>query len=1641
MRDITSALYGLESPSMISRDPDGVDSREIHTMRLEPVGSRSEAIIPGPTDSDFSGITEDTEVTIPVPPRKAFDVASLIGVPPPPPKAPPPRKKGSKKKEKRVNTKQTDFDQANDENVGVINVTTPVYVSGTKSPLSQKLGTMDEDDEDDDDDLFSFITTESNTIDVDDYSLASRSVMSVQSNKPDISAPSPASAVTALQSNTTKEGVMSEEDKKFFATDQEAQKPSRDKKKGFLRKLFRGRGKNKADVGQMDVIAESISLDSIPAADTEHEKPTDMTAPTTTQAMAKDISENIQVERHKLVDLDDHTIAEQDGADATALKLSTTNQSFAQDPPDDEHGDPPQHSGPPLISPRSAKKTLQTIDVAGEETGRSRIAHFYGPADDSDYLVQSIPSTLSIDKSLYGGDISITQRLSVDPEADGENPKIMSTKARDAQEFKVEAYKAGRQPTPTSAEQLLVLVATESVDPVGASPKLDGDTRGRAEVEIVFKEPAGASPLAWKVAHDDPLGASPCHAEELKKLEPKDSFTVARTKSEDPPLVAEDIKVSRTKREDSPLVAETTNETDKETAEEPIETVPTEEPTQEVAKDTVEEAVKEIVEAKKDTSITSKPPMSPAVLTIATKTETNETSQNTIGIGFDAAQKEARPEASRAALDLQELSVANVSELNPVEATLEIQSGDKTAAKTMWVSAAAFSSAETLAYLHELQGQPSPRHSWHVSKRKDDDFPPSPMHTEKKTPKEVLKAKLREKYSLVQESDRMKTPSPDEYTAENFDETIERANKLERKDISKFQGFGYQSRFKGRKPTRKDKQVDSLSIAEAKTTRNEKPRQSSFSSYASDENKYTFQVTPGKIAAQAVARNRATRKNAHSEPENQSCKKQRREGKNRFRFRVPESEIKDPIQRASRRLLTKAALRIQTAARMYLAKREAVDRMWALLAIQSYARRWKCEAILREHANAIKSVQSIARAWIVKKEIARRNAAAVKLQKTVRGYLAAAEVYDMMYCLASIQALMRGAYVRHIKAKRKALLAANAHKAIPMQSMIRAFIARKELAGRHATASKMQSIWRAYVAKVDFQMQIVDIIVMQSVVRRWLACRQVHAIRNIPYFAPASKIQAMVRGRLGRSYHKKMLAAQQIQRVWRGFQAYTDYVFALVDIIVVQRKVRQWLAVRKCNTLREEKSSKLENAATKIQKTWRGFWCFSQYIIVQYEVTRLQAIVRGKLARENYQFKLGCAIIIQAKVRQHLARKKLTSEKIDKTMVLAKAEELREKNSAKRIQFWWRIVIEWTKEKKAALVIERFFINVKKEVEREVHNRRRRSSTQRKNRKRRESQPLPGHHPMVAYDNQMIHRSQSAPRARKPPTHRTPTNAGRSRRMPSPSPRHLNKEHQNWPVDSVLQLSESNVSEVSNITTPETLLRSSTSFDRRQKGNRTATNYIQKYNKAEMYSTDNRQDRAPQKRSESPAAPPVDQQSQHFFSDGRGTPSRKEGVPPRTDRKAAAAMGQQGRRRSTSATSRGHRMPPSPHRKPPSPHRMSSSPRRMAPSPHQRSPSHHRMHPSPRRTQPSPHRVSSSPRRATLSPRRERLSNLPPVDLSKHGAIKRDETVETDSMSHSSASRSVYDNRRNPAEERGYSSRREFRDQPISLLGPDYGEV
>lgn len=144
-------------------------------------------------------------------------------------------------------------------------------------------------------------------------------------------------------------------------------------------------------------------------------------------------------------------------------------------------------------------------------------------------------------------------------------------------------------------------------------------------------------------------------------------------------------------------------------------------------------------------------------------------------------------------------------------------------------------------------------------------------------------------------------------------------------------------------------------------------------------------------------------------------------------------------------------------------------------------------------------------------------------------------------------------------------------------------------------------------------------------------------------------------------------------------------------------------------------------AATKIQASWRGFWQYSHYVILRYETVRLQAFIRGRKVHTDFIVTLGSIIVLQSRCRQHLALKRAQSLRAIKAIFGSQSEALRETGAAKRIQFFWRVVLECRREKKAALVIERFFAKVKEEVDREI-----RKAARRKQSKRRRSQKRHG---------------------------------------------------------------------------------------------------------------------------------------------------------------------------------------------------------------------------------------------------------------------------------------------------------------------------
>mmetsp|Transcript_107304 Transcript_107304/g.160500 ORF Transcript_107304/g.160500 Transcript_107304/m.160500 type:complete len:2227 (-) Transcript_107304:72-6752(-) len=1296
------------------------------------------------------------------------------------------------------------------------------------------------------------------------------------------------------------------------------------------------------------------------------------------------------------------------GDDEVSAFSTKTPRTISQDPPDDEHGDPPVRSGPPLLSPTSYFSHLSVSTSQEEEeqsrieSVRSRLAEVYEEHtihEDHHEPIASVPSSLSRDQPdfffnnndevsiLSGPSFETLQKRSKSFDPVQASESVLSEPTGAAEPYVAPLFHAsGPQATPAHLSHLRVHVAGQNADPAGESPMHFNSARGLPPSS--FRDPVGESPVAWrKISHlNDPVGESPLHASSpvaTMGIDP-DNESPTAAKSEDSVMFAQPPQPRSTDElvpdpsldlgpgyasDDSsfvPSMVEEKKEDDPRCeAAEPEKTETSEVEWKEDPSTATNASAEAAIESEADA-----PVVRSLAAEVAKEKEPIVVNDSPAMVKVEQARKKiSMSKATRAALRLSKktgkdairaqldeiptpknqtpsnktkstplgstplLTPSNANSTQPEPKDLPAKelfqapkddvpprhdkatrskvtkkadrAGFKSAPSTpadasrkdsLTVSTAAYTNAKAVAYLHQLHGEPSPRHSWHSAKKKKPE--PSPVAKHQKARRERKKSRAKAKTRALRQA-----PSPSEYGAHNFSETtalsidvhanvqgpeedgevtpkrshvasasssfkethgrpthgdaIEKPKQRTRENVTvtskrekepekKF--AAYNAKFHGRKPTKKKAKAPTPeTLASPKTL---KAARLAKSQQEAKHKKPPPIMIPGAISTMAVRRGILLRRNKRKDDIESGrstpvviTPKPKPTGRNRFNF-VPanEAEIKDPIQRAGRRLLSKAAVPIQSAARRYMAKRAAIDRMWALIEIQTCFRRWRCEAHLQACIHSAKIIQTAFRGWHARALVKNMQSSATQIQKIVRGYLAAAHVYDSIYYVIRIQALVRGCQTRTTNVKRdKAATTIQKYYRghwtrvfldacrglTKFQALYRCYSARHQYIRDKYAASLIQATWRSYSARLSFQFEIVDIIIVQSTVRRWAARRQVAALRTAKHNAGATRIQSYCRGHVARVTHKKNVAAQRIQATWRGFQCYTDYIFSIVDILVVQRTMRQWLARRKVTSLREAKAAALKakleaeaaalkakqeaeaaalkakldaeaaalraeqealrakqeaeaaalkaqieakaatllqsqwrrheaqktllyslvhiiitqsvvrrflardalkaarmerdrkrKAAAKIQAAWRGFWSFSHYIIVQYEVVKIQSQMRGVLARQKSSLKLGCAIIIQATLRQYLAKKRVDAIVQENAAVAAAAQELRERNACKRIQFWWRIVLDWTREKKAALTIERFFIHVRAEVDREIQELERKKSMKKEKRKK-----------------------------------------------------------------------------------------------------------------------------------------------------------------------------------------------------------------------------------------------------------------------------------------------------------------------------------
>ena len=372
-----------------------------------------------------------------------------------------------------------------------------------------------------------------------------------------------------------------------------------------------------------------------------------------------------------------------------------------------------------------------------------------------------------------------------------------------------------------------------------------------------------------------------------------------------------------------------------------------------------------------------------------------------------------------------------------------------------------------------------------------------------------------------------------------------------------------------------------------------------------------------------------------------------------------ENKVTDPMHRAGLRLLAAAVIPIQAAIRRFLAKREALNRMWAIVTIQTYTRRWFVQKQLADKNNAAITIQKVFRGWFARDFVEDQHYCATQIQRVVRGYFATLAVYEAIYKVTLIQSYVRMKIAVDEATYKMAFI-------IQLQSIIRSYLVRKQRQRLDAYATVIQKSWRCHATRQNYQFDVLDIVlvqclyrqnkaralvekkrqerfvkcatilqaqwrsydctmnylhyladvlIVQSTIRRWTAATHVRKLRNQLNFSSARKIQSQARGFIVRNNIQRINAATSIQTAWRGFVCYADYMFTIADVVIVQTCMRSWLARRESDAVRLARDNEY---IKPLQTLWRGYNARQNFISYRKNVILSQSVIRRFVAWSKY---------------------------------------------------------------------------------------------------------------------------------------------------------------------------------------------------------------------------------------------------------------------------------------------------------------------------------------------------------------------------------------------------------------------------------------
>eukprot|EP00555_Chaetoceros_dichaeta_P007008 CAMPEP_0198258590 /NCGR_PEP_ID=MMETSP1447-20131203/7968_1 /TAXON_ID=420782 /ORGANISM="Chaetoceros dichaeta, Strain CCMP1751" /LENGTH=589 /DNA_ID=CAMNT_0043945743 /DNA_START=277 /DNA_END=2046 /DNA_ORIENTATION=+ len=334
------------------------------------------------------------------------------------------------------------------------------------------------------------------------------------------------------------------------------------------------------------------------------------------------------------------------------------------------------------------------------------------------------------------------------------------------------------------------------------------------------------------------------------------------------------------------------------------------------------------------------------------------------------------------------------------------------------------------------------------------------------------------------------------------------------------------------------------------------------------------------------------------------------------------------------------------------------------------------------------------------------NRAATDIQKIWRGYHAHMGMLFTLVHIIVAQSVAR----RFLALVRFRPMMTKYRAAILIQKTFRGYVVKRDY-DEYMGACKIQALVRTMIARnvyIDYQAART----IQAQTRTMIAMKDLH------YYQAARDIQTWYRCYSVNRDYLVFISARKIQSQWRGFEArraVADELWLRDDAAISIQK--QWRMFYQCSNFTIMSFER--HAASIIQKHWRGFWQFSHYVILRFEIVRIQAFARGCAQRRKLELAHDCATIMQSTARCFLAKKNCHMERLIMAMVKSASLSLSTRLASTRIQRWYRATNSRGEERKAALVIERFFIWVRREVEEEIDRREKMKLVKRKKQRRR----------------------------------------------------------------------------------------------------------------------------------------------------------------------------------------------------------------------------------------------------------------------------------------------------------------------------------